>query len=182
MTNLEEILDNDYKPASKKRPSHPTGMDQGIEFDPSKGNGTVTMHTAAGEPQQADWNKLVEDAGFPQLSGANYEIVRISGWNQGDGDGGVRWMQAFRARVTGKGEDLVDIEDLKKYIKKGAKPKALAAGKEAFVLLLSVWQIGKSEGGGSAATVERVTQVIANSKARIKQLRKNGHDIGKIAI
>lgn len=182
MSKFSDALESDYQPAQKARQKHPTGLEPGIEYNPRTGDGTATIIQPTGNPpMQADWDKFVVDAGFPKLVGASYEITQARAWQMGDGEGGVRWLHYFRAKITGDKVDLADIAQIKRNIKR-RKPRKGSKGKLNLVVLFSDWQVGKGEGGGSAGIIDRVTRCIANVKARVLELQRNGYDIGKIRV
>lgn len=55
-------------------------------------------------------------------------------------------------------------------------------GSGAFVVSLNDIQLGKLEGGGSKATIERVKRSVLMAKERIAELRSIGRDLGTLVI
>jgi hypothetical protein len=55
-------------------------------------------------------------------------------------------------------------------------------GDGAFVISLNDTQLGKAEGGGTVATLARVSSYIAQAKVRIAELRAAGRSLGELVI
>ena len=55
-------------------------------------------------------------------------------------------------------------------------------GESVFVVSLNDTQLGKAEGGGTAATLERVKRCVYKAQARIAELRAIGRDLGTLII
>lgn len=79
----------------------------------------------------------------------------------------------------GVGEDYSELLDGIKSHKKGAKR---TGGASSLVVCLSDWQIGKGEGGGTKATIDRILAMIDDVEARVLELRKIGRELGTIYI
>ena len=88
-------------------------------------------------------------------------------------------MRYYRASIRKKqgNTDRADVDALCAEImkKKPVKPAHKGGtGNRAFVILLSDWQIGKGEGGGTPATIERILTAYDVVIERIKELSKAG--------
>jgi hypothetical protein len=141
----------------------------------------------------SDWNKVLVSFGLdPKEFYVVDDTVRMSKWQTSkrteDGDRDVIWLYSYKARFARKlrRAEPTDIEALQAKIDKW-RPTAKAIPKtdappSTFVICWADWQIGKSENGGVEATVERIQQSFVDSIARIKELRKAGRNIEKIAI
>jgi len=128
---------------------------------------------------------LLTGWGFDPADFEVEEPVRVSTWDAyaKDDNGKIvtKQLWSHRARIRRKSKDRADVLELIAEIR---KPRAVSRieGKGTYVLTLSDLQIGKGEGGGSAATVARVSSVIEQSVAQVKALRKRGKGPAQIAI
>lgn len=127
------------------------------------------------------------------VDGDRWEVsnFRRSKWQTPNGE----WLESFRASFKPyTGIPRADVDELLKVVQKWkpkkppAPPVTPPAGQPeartdyAFVVNLSDWQIGKGEGGGSAATVERVMALGPAVEARVKELRRSGRVISELVV
>lgn len=61
-------------------------------------------------------------------------------------------------------------------------PQGAQGGQSVFVVSLNDWQVGKAEGGGTPALVDRLNRSVNAALARIEELRKIGRDLGTLII
>lgn len=177
---LEPVPGSPYSPI----PQPPKGWEPGVMLD---GNaGTITSRPSGESVPQ--WDTLLRSWGFDP---ADYEVeepVRVSTWDAyaKDNETGkivTRQLWSHRARIRRKSKDRADVAELIAEIRKRRGAHRIVSGSAGcYVLTLSDMQIGKGEGGGTAATVERVMSVIGQSAAHVKALRKRGKGPARIAI
>jgi len=140
----------------------------------------------------SDWDAVLEGFGLdPAVFYVVDDTVRMSKWQQSkrteSGDRDVVWLYSYKARFARRTPQATeaDVDALRAKIDKW-RPKATKPTSDAepctFLINWADWQIGKSENGGVAATVERVQQSFEDCLARIKELRKAGRNIEKVAI
>lgn len=153
---------------------HPTGWEPGISWDGKSGSITTV---STNEPDEAMWEVLIDDWG---LDPTRTEVVdgslQIRAWDT-TRDGETIRMKYYRATIKARTSsiDRADIDALCKLVEK-RKPRAVETsdGGRTFVCALSDWQLGKGEGGGTEATVERILGALDRAIARGKELRKVG--------
>ena len=141
----------------------------------------------------SDWHDILKGFGLdPDEFFVVDDTVRMSKWQQSkrteSGDRDVVWLYSYRARFARRTPTLtdVDIERLTSLVEKWrpakTKPNTTTAEPCTFLINWADWQIGKSENGGVAATVDRVHKSFEDCIARIKELRKAGRNIEKVAV
>jgi len=97
------------------------------------------------------------------------------------------WTKATK-RPLESSEELLDIDpaEILRNIRNGAEPEKfdpqLGFNEGAFVLSLNDTQLGKSEGGGSVGTLERVAKYIDLASKRIDELRLIGRKLDTLVI
>lgn len=155
---------------------HPKGWEPGVAWDGTAG--TLTTKPLEHEPGDALWRDLIADWGLdPDTTEVVPGSVQIRAWDTNVGAGEIRRLRYYRATIRLR-EDLADRADvdlLKKLAlrKKATAPKSYVTG-ATFVILVSDWQLGKGDGGGSEATIERILQAQDTVLDRAKQLVKTG--------
>jgi hypothetical protein len=98
------------------------------------------------------------------------------------------WLHYFKFDVevgVESGEDVkADVDALVKMLEKRKTPKQQQSTGfgGTHLMLLSDWQIGKNEGGGTERTVDRIVEAIDASVRRVKDLRKIGRGLVDGAI
>lgn len=179
--NLDEF---DSRPEKQIRSSVEVGPDGG-EFQTAALDRPITLAT--------DWIAVLEGFGLdPDEFYVVDDTVRMSKWQQSkrteSGDRDIVWLYSYKARFARRTPTLteLDIDQLRTKIDKW-RPRSIKTNTTnsepcTFLINWADWQIGKSAGGGVAATVERVQQSFDDCLARIKELRRAGRNIEKIAI
>ena len=160
----------------------PRGTEPSFQWDGNEGY--ITSPLLPSEPDKAFWEVLVQDWG---LNAETTEVVdgsvNIRGWdaNMGrdaDGNATVQRMKYYRAQIRRRqsGERSINVEKLLEKVlkRKASKTDTLATGNRALVVLNADWQLGKGEGGGPEATVERICLAQDRVVERIRELRKAG--------
>lgn len=172
---------------------------------PSKGGNPVPPPMKGWEPNSVVWegNRGIGVSGASTVAdpdhasllaewGFDPQRYRVEGplqyrrWMAPDG----QWLHYYKANIVPLevSDDqvvLADIEELKKQLSKSrprAAKKPPPTGEDVFVVAMSDWQIGKGYNGGTPATVERVENMFDSAVDRIRELRKAGRPIGKIAL
>jgi len=167
---------SDFERKRRHSSDHPSGWEPSLQWDGSKG--TITTGPLASEPDDAIWEQLISDWG---LDPSRTEVVdgslQIRAWDSMLNGESVR-MKYYRATIKPRTNfaDHADIDALCKLAEKKIPSKTIPVDtpKGVFLVLASDWQLGKSEGGGSEATVERIRSAFSSAVARYKQLRKEG--------
>ena len=179
--NLDEF---DSRPEKQIRSSVEVGPDGG-EFQTAALDRPITLAT--------DWIAVLEGFGLdPDEFYVVDDTVRMSKWQQSkrteSGDRDIVWLYSYKARFARRTPTLteLDIDQLRTKIDKW-RPRSIKTNTTnsepcTFLINWADWQIGKSAGGGVAATVERVQQSFDDCLARIKELRRAGRNIEKVAI
>ncbi|MCC3277513.1 hypothetical protein LJ753_16740 [Arthrobacter sp. zg-Y20] len=117
------------------------------------------------------------------------DTVRMSTWQQSKrtdtGDRDVVNLYSYRARFTRKAVGAIEIKDLIADVRKWKPAKKKPAPEGTPVTMFvgwADWQLGKSEGDGTAGTTERVLKSFEDTATRIKALLKQGHNIERVLI
>lgn len=160
-------------------PQAPSGWEASVTWNGKEGE--ITTGPLEGEPDPAFWAVLIADWNLdPALTEVVNGSVTVRGWDVNVGKGVIKRMFHYKAaiRARTRAEDRTDVEALCKQI---GKKKPVARSKTqptefdgALVALLSDWQIGKGEGGGSEATVARIETSMHLLISHIKHLRTLG--------
>lgn len=145
----------------------------GIDIDPRDGGEFRTkprvINHEAPEPEPEEAALLAEF----KLDPAVWEIVsaRKSTWQSGD-----KWLEAhkvsFRKRAAAEAISEVDIDEImSRYITSPSKPpKVVLASSERLIMVpAGDLQLGKPDGGGSAATIERFCRITDDIADEIKR-------------
>ena len=167
---MAKMLD-EFERRHKKE--HPTGWEPSLQWDGSKGTITAQLDN---EPDDAVWATLIEDWGLdPHRTMVVDGSLQIRAWDVGDGEGGTRRHKYYRATIKPREltVDRADINALCKLVEK-RKPVKLVKNeaKRAFLVLLSDWQLGKGENGGTEATTQRILNACDKAVQRFKDLSK----------
>ena len=142
------------------------------------------------ETDPAFWRLVSSDWGLdPNLTEIVPDSVQIRAWDMSVGGGETIRARYYKARIrpircSMSVEDTRELTRLalrNKYRKCPTNPLILTSG-ASFVVNLSDFQIGKFEGGGTLASVERITTALRQAQARLKELRKIGRHISSVHI
>ena len=148
-------------PAGSISPKDPTGWEQGVTIGQYGGH-VVGRTVEPVDPERYD--QILTELLPPGFDPADYAIasdtVQVRSWDAAVGGGIVQRFYYFRAEIVRRAGAWVgdgDLEKLKRAASKSKAPKPRKTGDGfALVVHLSDWQIGKGEGGGTSATVERI--------------------------
>jgi hypothetical protein len=163
---------------------HPTGWEPSLTWNGT--TGTVTAQLDA-EPDESVWSELIADWGLdPTRTMVVDGSLQIRAWDT-TRDGQIVRMKYYRCVIKPREHavDRADIDALKKLVER-RKPVAIKTSKVgepcAFVIILSDWQLGKGEGGGSAATAERIMAAIDAARDQALRLIKQGRNITTVYL
>ena len=170
---------------------HPNGDKAWATVSPDGGElSTGAMPVELG----TDWDSVLKGFGLdPDVFEVVDDTVRMSKWQSSkrleNGDRDLIWLYSYRARFRRKSLTALpdtEVEDIRKYVQKW-KPlsKTVTPSDATPSTLVVCWadqQLGKSAGGGVDATVERILDSYTATIERVKELRRNGRNIEKIAI
>jgi hypothetical protein len=146
------------------------------------------------EPLTGDWTSVLRGFGLdPDVFEVADDTVRMSKWQSSkrleNGDRDLIWLYAYKAKfrrrtlpVLGDADLLAFRATVGKWKPITYKQKTSDATPSTFVVCWADQQLGKSAGGGVAATVERVLASFDATVARVVELRKIGRNIEGIAV
>jgi hypothetical protein len=143
----------------------------------------------------SDWDAVLRSFGLdPDVFEVADDTVRMSKWQSSkrleNGDRDLIWLYSYKARFRRKSLTALaenDIDEMRSRVAKW-KPSAKTVVKPSdgvpctFVFNWADLQLGKSAGGGVAATVERMIASIGSGVKRIKELQRAGHNIEGVAF
>jgi len=171
---------------------HPNGDKAWATVSPDGGElSTGAMPTELG----TDWDAVLRGFGLdPDIFEIVDDTVRMSKWQSSkrleNGDRDLIWLYSYKARFKRKNLTALpdkEIDDIRTYVQKWksvAKTTAPISSEKGSTLVVC-WadqQLGKSAGGGTDATVARIIDSYQATIQRVKDLRKIGRNIEKIAI
>ena len=146
-------------------------------------------------PLNDDWTSVLVGFGLdPDVFEVVDDTVRMSKWQSSkrleNGDRDLIWLYSYRAKFRRKSVNALpdtDVEALRTLVHKwkpvkATKPVVTDVIPSTMVVCWADQQIGKSAGGGTKATVERILQSFVDTEKRIKELRKAGRNIESVAI
>jgi hypothetical protein len=167
--------------AQEQRQRHPSGWEPGIAW--AGDSGTITTAPLEAEPTGGVWAELVADWGLdPAVTEIVPGSIQVRAWDTHDGRR-LRYYRAALRAITDLGE-RADIEALCAAVmrRRPISPATVATGERALLVALSDWQLGKGEGGGTPATVERICSALDQLPARLRELRRSGREVAAVYI
>lgn len=172
-----EALDSALQRADRRSQPAPQGWEPGIAWNGSEG--VLTTGPLDDEPNPALWSELIADWNLdPSTTEVVPGTIQVRGWDANVGAGEIRRLRYYRAtiRQRRRNEDRADIDELCRIAsgKRPKKPVLDQPSELSLVIPLSDWQIGKGEGGGSPAAVERICRGIDAMVDKVKDMRRKG--------
>ena len=167
--NLADLLAQPANPTPHKR-THPKGWEPSLEQRGDTATGITEALPDGANPDERDiiagWNL---DPDEWQIVGD----VHVRRWQQTpDGD----WLRYFRCdlrrRTSGDRPDVDLLVKAAERLRLPKVPTVIDGDGPALVVSLNDWQIGKGEGGGTTATVDRILAAFAGVKAQLKELER----------
>jgi hypothetical protein len=184
----EKLSLKDFRAPKRSKQEHPKGFEPGVQWEPGKG-GHLTV-IADSEPDSTIWLHLIEDW---DLDSDLVEVVpgtvQVRAWDSNMGEGKVQRFKYYRATLRPKDtatsdEQQADVEELIKFIK-GRKPVQVVKTEDietSYLVLLSDWQVGNGEAGGTDKIIEQILASRDRAVTRAKQLRKLGLIGGTVVL
>ncbi len=169
-----EAVPQDGKPL-KRTPS--PGWEPRVELGETEGTAV-----SRALPHEADEATLI--AGW-QLDPDVWEIIpgtlTVNRWQQHDNCDD--WLYQYKAKLIVRGENpRADVDELVAAISKRKRGKRNPPGGDhALVVNLADWQVGKGEGGGTPAFVDRVCANFDALEERLYKLRKQ-YEVGAVYV
>lgn len=136
--------------------------------------GTVTA--PATFERDMKWDEVLKHFYFDPEEFEVVEPVQVRTWDAAIGNGEVRQMWYYKANIIRRRapEDRIDIEELKAEIAKAEEPIPhpvyIERSRDAFVVTLSDWQLGKADGDGTRGIVKRALDGLDCIEDRINDL------------
>lgn len=166
----------------RARPNHPNPE---VSFDVASGlPATATVTSDVKIEDATDHRKLIEDR--TQIEVPADMDVRVEKLTLQDcPDGSQRWWYKYafvpRAGAASANIDAAKIlKDLRKN-RKAVRP-AYASDEATFGLVWADWQVGKKEGGGSEAFLDRMSASFDLATERARELQTIDRNLGTLAI
>jgi len=184
-SDLDDLIDSHKPPSHPKRDNEPPGGFQpGVTMKGNTGHAELVLPAG----QDPRWGEFLEEFGYGNVLEL-VEVVEVRAWQTFSKDHGKQNLRYIKARVV-KRRDAADVEDLerlKDWIMKDEPPQEplapfISGNEKTLLVFLSDWQLGKREGGGSRATVERINQAIEHLIEYVSVLRNNGHVINEVVL
>lgn len=155
----------------------PKGWQAGKEMVDDRG--TVTTRGAV-DPDASGHN-LLTSSGFDPKEWEIAGPIRHSTW-EAQTPSGIQELTSFRFNVQRILKSNYDIEELLKSVRRRKNVPAAGRGGGTFHLANGDYQFGKSDGDGSAGTLDRVIQSIDNAATEFRQSRKKHTAFGHISF
>jgi predicted phosphodiesterase len=176
---LNELLkvQQDIDAAKPVKRPHAQGWEPGIRWEGSEGVLTTGAMPAGEAP---NWEAVLRVWGLDPAKFQIVEPVLFNAWGDPLGVLNRQWKGKVVQRVAAVDGDMTKLlAEIKRF--KPTKPKPVV-GSQALVVALSDIQMGKGEGGGSAATVQRLLAGITEVADRYKQLQRQGVQLDRIVV
>ena len=183
--NLNQFLNryNDKKHnEALAKEKYPTGWQPHAEYDPKTNKGTLVSRGT--KNQEPEFATLLSEWGF---NPDEYEIVgnlQVRTWDMNMGEGQKEQAWYYKADIRKKIPDRdTDYAKLLKEIKSyTVKKQNIAKGDMAFMYYVADYQLGKRDGKGSEDIVNKVLASLDSANARLKELKKVGHQIDEVYV
>ena len=185
VSKLTEVQQDVAHNETKEDATHPNGWEPGVQFSYKTKTGTITTRPTNNPTPEFD--NLLQEWGFdPKKYAIVNDTIRVSTWDMNIGKGETHQAWAFKAQIVAT-EATIDQEDydrISKWIqsyKRKAKPKKKKPTASFFVAVSDL-QLGKRDGGGTEAIVERFLEKIDTVRDRYNFLRKAGVQMDQLTV
>ena len=175
---LEQLADAGTNTPQHRQPA-PTGWEPGVRYEPD-GSRIVTLPPSPNLADEASWAAAVSSLGVDVPDGYRVRLVEAkydpAAWQRDEqGEDAVTrpvWRYRFVVEVA---PARIDVDELLKSVRvrRPRKPTETRTA-PAFVYAVGDLQLGKSDGDGSAGTVQRFLDSTDRALTRYKALRKAG--------
>lgn len=180
--NLEQLAAaGPTSPYQGSQPRHPAGWEPGVAWDGTAG--TITTQPLQAAPH--DWSELLQVWNLdPQL----YEVVepvQYRAWDAPTGEGNVQRLYYYRATIRQRRATQPSVDELLGQLGKRrpkVPPRASTGQPLAYVVLAGDLQLGKPDGDGTGGTVARFLAKTDAAVARLKELRRLGHQPDQVVL
>lgn len=161
--------------------AHPAGWVPSVR---TEGNTAVAVSAPTLNPATPDEAELIRGWHLDPDEWMIDGDLLANRWEQKPG--GDHWLHQYKAHLVRRTAGVtLDVDELVKMAgrKAPAKPTAAdTADHPALVVSINDWQIGKGEGGGSTATVDRIVASIAGVRARCRELARLGRRPSSVVL
>lgn len=172
-------VQRDLEDAQRPRRAHPKGWEPGIDT----AKGLVTAVSSDSTPP-ADWSEIIRELGLNPDEWTVDEAagVQVRSWDSGD-----RRMYYYRASVRPLRSSVSDdVDRLIGLLRRSSKSthKRSESVERTLVVCLADWQAGKGthDRTGVEQLIRRVTALRDAVPERIRQLKRAGTPVSRIAI
>lgn len=166
----------------------PKGWEPGMSWSDS--GGEITTKAPAGTViDKAFWDVIIADWGLDPLT---TEIVpdsmQIRAWDAQRKGGSVVRLKYYRCKIRPRRAAMCaeDAAELDKLVMRRRSRRMIALDVTVqpcgMIVNLSDFQIGKGEGGGTSAAVERITNALHDAVGRLKELKRIGRNIETVYL
>jgi hypothetical protein len=182
-----DALDKALRRADRRPAPAPAGWESGIAWDGSEGQITTGPLDVA--PNDALWAELLADWNLdPTTTEVVPGSIQVRGWDANIGGGEIRRLRYYRATIRQRSAevsiDRADVDELCRLAlgRKARTVPEVDSEDISLVVPLSDWQIGKGEGGGSPAAVERISRGIDAMVDKVREMKRAGRAPGAIYL
>jgi hypothetical protein len=169
--------------ASRARQAHPSGWEPKLIVEGDRAE--LISRPIEGDGPPPGWEEEFRSRGGDPSLWKPAGPVRFSSWDAQRKGGEIIQMFAYRwSLIPIRQEEEDDLDDLIRKIKRHRKkaPEQKGQAPRGLVIALSDWQVGKGEGGGHEALIERVIRLRDLVPQRIRELKKIGAPIDRIFV
>ena len=183
MSSLEDYNKNKSDLGNAKRKNNDTlkGYDPGYKLKGNEGEITSKPQT---DGNITDFSHVLKELELDPKLYDVVEPVEVRSWDSMV-DGGTRLFY-YKAKIVSKkprNPNDPDYDKLVAQVKKVKKPKLPKVDKnDSVIIAWSDWQLGKPDGDGTTAIVERLNQMIPDFKDYVLKLRKGGKKLKNLHI
>lgn len=166
-----------------KKHQHPPGWTPGLDTE----RGFIVTEPLEESP--SDWDAILVELLPPGIDPESFEIVdnsvEVRAWDAGDGEGGVRRLYYFKARIRRK--EITEDLDLEAIIASAREAQIRSippfSGEErAYFVQITDLQAGQADGRGVEGMAEKVLELADIVKADLNMLEFAGRGATQIFV